>query len=49
MAYALVYQLTQLNTVHGPTFHIFACTDWGGDRPHFRVWVQRVQDSLQEL
>ena len=48
MAYALVYELTQLNTVQGPTFRIFARTEWGGDRPYFRVWVQRLKDPLTE-
>ncbi len=49
MAYALVYQLAQLNTFQGPTFHIFAHTERGGDRPYFRVWVQRIEDPLAEL
>lgn len=49
MAYALVYELTRLNTSQGSAFLIFADNEFGGDRPHFRVWVQLIQDPLKEL
>lgn len=46
MACALVYQLTQLNTVQAPTFHVFSRREAGRDRSHFRVWVERIRDPL---
>ena len=49
MAAALVYELTQLNTRGNPTFQIFARREAEGDRPYFRVWVERIQHPLNEL
>ena len=46
MAAALVYELTQLNSRGNPTFQIFARREAGGDRPHYRVWVERIQHPL---
>ena len=48
MACALVYELTELNTVHDPTFHIFARKEWDGNRFYFRVWVKRIQGPVKE-
>ena len=48
LAYALVYELTRLNTFQGSTFRIFAHNEFGQGKPHFRVWVERIQDSLTE-
>lgn len=45
MASALVYQLTELNTVEDPTMQVFARREFGSDRPYFRVWVKRIGDS----
>lgn len=49
MACALVYQLTQLNTVQDPPLHVFAHREFGSDRPYFRVWVERIRDPLEKL
>ncbi len=49
MAAALVYLLTQLNTLGDPTFQIFAWPEADGDRSYFRVWVKRIEHSLNEL
>ncbi len=48
MAAALVYLLTQLNTRGDPTFQIFVQREVEGDRPGFRVWVERVQPTPDE-
>ncbi len=49
MAAALVYELTRLNTRGTPMFQIFARRESDGDRPHFRVWVERIQHPLNEF
>ena len=49
MAAALVYLLTELNTRGDPTFQIFVRREVEGDRPGFRVWIERFRPTPDEL
>lgn len=44
IACSLVYELTRLNTLQGPTFHVFADNEYNqiGEKYSYLVWVERV-------